>query len=111
MATFTMNMNGLPTIEAVDDSYSFPTTHVTNLTLSVLDNDFLGFGTIEITTVTDIDTEANVGIISIQDNGLSIGVALNDPGAITVGTYTFTYTIEDSFERTDTATVTITITA
>lgn len=111
MATFTMNMSGLPAIDAVNDSYSFPTTHTINLALSVLDNDSLGFGTIEIINVTDVNTVANVGALTISDDGLYVNIALNSPGSITPGVYTFTYTIEDSFERTDTATVTITIIA
>lgn len=111
MATMTTNMNGLPAIEAVNDSYSFPTTHTANLILSVLDNDSLGFSVCRIISFIDVDTEANVGTLSITDDDASIGVELLAPGAINVGTYTFTYTIEDSYARTDTATVTITITA
>lgn len=111
MATFTMNMNKLPAFEAIDDNYSFDKTTTDNLELNVLDNDFPGFGSIEIHSVTDIDTEANLGSLSMSLYQQFIIVTLNDPGNITPGTYTFKYEIKDSFSRLDEALVTITIPA
>jgi hypothetical protein len=109
MATFRMNMNGLASINAVDDNYVFPSDRIDSIGLDVLQNDFLGFQPTIISDITDIDTEANIGTLSIAEVTNRISVDLNDPGNITVGTFTFTYTIKDSFDREDTATVTIEI--
>jgi len=113
MATFNINHNGVPNLTANNDSYDLGEVEYSACeilgyhTFNVLLNDSLG---VEETLITSIDTtlSAALGTIEIAPDGLS--VRLLHPFSRSFETYTFTYTIEDAFERTSTATVTINVT-
>ncbi len=104
-ATVTLTVNAVNQApNAVDDQASVDSNSGANV-LNVLQNDTDAEGAVTITAVTQ---PANGGSVAISGNGQNVTFT---PTAGFVGSSTFTYTITDAGNLTDTATVTVQVVA